>query len=921
MWLFTYVFFFRYARQACLIGRSNLSGEQVDKLLEESAGDSNIKDTLRNTDVILSLNKKQRWRLPTTVCHFIKEGHFSNNNATVSVLERHKLKKQANCVGFACSKMAGGKGLGFQSKQTNEFKPTQNRHFSYNLEHVDQVESHRQAKKRISEESKLDKKRLVAKTVNVFTIEGRKENSLINRGPVYNLEVFYPCPQSCSLTFNPKYTDVTMTRNDEGEMEIRSNIRSRKKSKRRHRERFTKAHFAGFNTEMANWGDDEDKMWQDAYEDTEETVIGKPKNDMGEQQKQMYELASSSGNLLAHLVDEAEITRTQRNNIHARSRQRRRSVRIGENFASSKRISSQWNNTNTKPHVFYTEKDTHTNSLQEQPRSTKLQPPMKEDPVLSSFPVILSTAEVAPEKLRERFRNVYGEADCQPRRFCINITDEVRNIMWTPRSLRSLMHETYIIFTSAGVYDDGLETYRVTVNCGGCPKSEQISYSLPYGQTTLESIINTVVGNLLDQKEAGHLTFSDEIHFSDLRAFSPVHEMITDKLKIQVDTFCTSEELNRAGETGNLQEKKVGTEVVSQNEGNNANFCEICYDIVNTSQKDAAAATQLNVCGHLFCDTCWQTHLRTRFRQGALHMTCPGYQCNTKLGLSTLLSLLHVTEVARILQRTCEDEMEICPTAKWCPSPSCGRVIKLTTKMSDEASGEELSSAHDMCVDVTCACGERWCFACLSPGHWPARCDQAQVYMDKMRTLKSRLGTLNDNDEHEGDEAATMPSALARCQNSEPLELEGRLCPKCRRFIDKNGGCPHMMCKCGHQFCWKCLRPYHDFDQHTCVPNPHTVAAFTRIVKVRHVARPIFDDEDRKRASQLLKVGNSRQKVSMYNRAMEQRTQPDREKGMYTASSGLITKICRATREDLQFKEEVSKKKALAITFIHNINF
>ncbi|KAH6664236.1 hypothetical protein B0J14DRAFT_249408 [Halenospora varia] len=33
-------------------------------------------------------------------------------------------------------------------------------------------------------------------------------------------------------------------------------------------------------------------------------------------------------------------------------------------------------------------------------------------------------------------------------------------------------------------------------------------------------------------------------------------------------------------------------------------------------------------------------------------------------------------------------------------------------------------------------------------------------------------------------------------------------CPKCQRAINKNGGCMHMTCVCGLEFCWHCLHSY-----------------------------------------------------------------------------------------------------------------
>ncbi|CAO2150042.1 unnamed protein product [Urochloa humidicola] len=34
-----------------------------------------------------------------------------------------------------------------------------------------------------------------------------------------------------------------------------------------------------------------------------------------------------------------------------------------------------------------------------------------------------------------------------------------------------------------------------------------------------------------------------------------------------------------------------------------------------------------------------------------------------------------------------------------------------------------------------------------------------------------------------------------------------KLCPNCHKAIEKNQGCNHMRCVCGHHFCWLCLKP------------------------------------------------------------------------------------------------------------------
>ncbi|KAL6637655.1 hypothetical protein ACP70R_025227 [Stipagrostis hirtigluma subsp. patula] len=102
---------------------------------------------------------------------------------------------------------------------------------------------------------------------------------------------------------------------------------------------------------------------------------------------------------------------------------------------------------------------------------------------------------------------------------------------------------------------------------------------------------------------------------------------------------------------------------------------------------------------------------------------------------------------------------------RWCPSPGCTCAIEFT------------GSAADDSPDVFCECKHSFCFRCGEDSHRPVSYDTVRVWMAK-----------------NGSDTETANWVLPNTKH----------CPRCRRPIEKNQGCMHMICSapCQHQFCW-----------------------------------------------------------------------------------------------------------------------
>ncbi|XP_071082492.1 uncharacterized protein [Haliotis cracherodii] len=210
--------------------------------------------------------------------------------------------------------------------------------------------------------------------------------------------------------------------------------------------------------------------------------------------------------------------------------------------------------------------------------------------------------------------------------------------------------------------------------------------------------------------------------------------------------------------------------------------CNVCYDVIDMSSRNARGMA-LAKCGHWFCHTCWKGHVTASLESGSIHMTCPEFACNVRLDVGTMTSVMSMRQLKVYMSRLDDVEVESSGSKSWCPRPGCTRIVSVPK-----------GGAETGCVQ--CSCGATFCVHCHSHPHWPAACSNLARYTSDMKHFNDyKL-------------VSWLPSAGP--------QVKGKRCPKCKHFIQKNGGCPNMVCRCDYSFCWQCLEPWDNHINRDC---------------------------------------------------------------------------------------------------------
>lgn len=210
----------------------------------------------------------------------------------------------------------------------------------------------------------------------------------------------------------------------------------------------------------------------------------------------------------------------------------------------------------------------------------------------------------------------------------------------------------------------------------------------------------------------------------------------------------------------------------------------------------------LSTCGHCFCIECWRDHVKSRLEENLIAAACPAQGCFNIIGLHIMCDLFVADpEMTRQIRRKyLTNYVEACPTLHWCPNKEGCEGILYVPIAPLQGQGVRCS-----------VCKKLHCIRCGTVPHRPASCDNMRRWQEYCGKEGSNLAYILDH---------TKP------------------CPKCKKNIEKNGGCNHMHCKCGHEFCWVCLADWssHQGNYYSCrnAESSGTAATAADVTQARH---------------------------------------------------------------------------------------
>ncbi|CAE7059866.1 unnamed protein product [Rhizoctonia solani] len=201
-------------------------------------------------------------------------------------------------------------------------------------------------------------------------------------------------------------------------------------------------------------------------------------------------------------------------------------------------------------------------------------------------------------------------------------------------------------------------------------------------------------------------------------------------------------------------------------------MCTVCFEQGSHVRFAARSPTAMCQHGATVCVSCVEQHILTAIHKSKMvDIRCPHAGCGKMLEYQDIYcSVRDWGKLAYYEQLLIRREMGNTEQFVWCKNPVC-------------TSGQVHKPGPAQPI-VTCnTCRQRSCYIHDRPWHEGITCAEFDVKVRK----------------YEEQDRATRTYLIKNTKS----------CPRCKRKIERNGGCDHMTCQrpggCGHEFCWECL--------------------------------------------------------------------------------------------------------------------
>lgn len=198
--------------------------------------------------------------------------------------------------------------------------------------------------------------------------------------------------------------------------------------------------------------------------------------------------------------------------------------------------------------------------------------------------------------------------------------------------------------------------------------------------------------------------------------------------------------------------------------------CKICLEDI-----DVTRIISGHGCQHGYCFSCMKKHVEIKLFQGSLPK-CPHEGCESELNIDRCKSFLTPKLISLMCLRIKEASIPVTERV-YCPYPKCSALTskRKVLEYTNKSSVGILQSCARKCKK----CNLYFCIDCKVPMHSGISCNEYK-----------RLNP--------------YPSSEDEKLKSLAMMNQWRQCVKCNHMVELAKGCYHIICRCGHEFCYTC---------------------------------------------------------------------------------------------------------------------